>query len=143
MHGVVTLRYWAVINTDSFYRNVPSTDLPPLTTTTRNQSTSSAMQSQTTDALTEESTLPANMENNSKALSAIESVPNEILLTITEFLDNHTLHSATCVCQKLNIVATESIYKTINLSHDENGSATDGVVTLYCAVESSYPPLGP
>jgi hypothetical protein len=130
MYGIVTLRCWAVINTGSFYRNVPSTDLPPPTTTTRNQSTSSAMQSQTTDTPTEESTLPANMENTSKALSAIESVPNEILLTITEFIDHHTLHSATRVCQKLSIVVTESIYKTIKLGHDENGSATNSVVII-------------
>jgi hypothetical protein len=77
----------------------------------------------------------------SKELPAIERLPNETLFSITDLLNNYTLQSLIHVFQRINIAATEGMYRTIRRGPADKSHQEFSVVTLFCVLDKSYPPL--
>jgi hypothetical protein len=77
----------------------------------------------------------------SKELPAIERLPNETLFSITDLLNNYTLQSLIRVFQRINIAATEGMYRTIRRGPADKSHQEFSVVTLFCVLDKSYPPL--
>lgn len=103
--------------------------------------TPATMRPSSNGTLAEESTLSGDMYLSTKSLSTIKSLPIEILLAITNLLNNRALSWVARVSHKMSVVATESMYRVVNLYHGSEDKKTPNIVTLYCALDKIYPPL--